>query len=119
MAPCIASWSILLSATSQFSSPLIWSFLTCLNVFLRGPSPSLGPTTEYDDKMTGGLANTTVWFPIRFKSMPYSSPFQNSEFFSVCYCKVHTPVSYTHLRAHETRHDLVCRLLLEKKKHIN
>src|SRR5665648_1167689 len=26
-----------------------------------------------------------------------------------------TSVSYTHLRAHETRHDLVCRLLLEKK----
>src|SRR5450756_1476475 len=26
------------------------------------------------------------------------------------------PVSYTHLRAHETRHDLVCRLLLDKKK---
>src|SRR5665648_1151575 len=25
-----------------------------------------------------------------------------------------TAVSYTHLRAHETRHDLVCRLLLEK-----
>src|SRR5659263_48681 len=32
--------------------------------------------------------------------------------------KVHPSlsVSYTHLRAHETRHDLVCRLLLEKKK---
>ena len=29
---------------------------------------------------------------------------------------VNRPVSYTHLRAHETRHDLVCRLLLEKKK---
>src|SRR5450756_2675789 len=28
----------------------------------------------------------------------------------------HQTVSYTHLRAHETRHDLVCRLLLEKKK---
>src|SRR5450756_2621715 len=28
-------------------------------------------------------------------------------------------VSYTHLRAHETRHDLVCRLLLEKKKKQN
>ena len=28
----------------------------------------------------------------------------------------YTAVSYTHLRAHETRHDLVCRLLLEKKK---
>ena len=41
------------------------------------------------------------------------------------YCKVLSadknqtvPVSYTHLRAHETRHDLVCRLLLEKKKKI-
>src|SRR5665648_1039043 len=29
---------------------------------------------------------------------------------------VEKTVSYTHLRAHETRHDLVCRLLLEKKK---
>ena len=28
----------------------------------------------------------------------------------------HTPVSYTHLRAHETDSYLVCRLLLEKKK---
>src|SRR5450756_608782 len=27
---------------------------------------------------------------------------------------IETTVSYTHLRAHETRHDLVCRLLLEK-----
>ena len=26
------------------------------------------------------------------------------------------PVSYTHLRAHETGRKLVCRLLLEKKK---
>ena len=29
------------------------------------------------------------------------------------------PVSYTHLRAHETVLDLVCRLLLEKKKYYN
>ena len=29
---------------------------------------------------------------------------------------VNTPVSYTHLRAHETVLDLVCRLLLENKK---
>src|SRR5659263_725324 len=27
--------------------------------------------------------------------------------------EIDAPVSYTHLRAHETRHDLVCRLLLE------
>ena len=29
--------------------------------------------------------------------------------------RMDVPVSYTHLRAHETREDLVCRLLLEKK----
>ena len=29
------------------------------------------------------------------------------------------PVSYTHLRAHETVLDLVCRLLLEKKNDTN
>eukprot|EP00658_Telonema_sp_P-2_P010815 TRINITY_DN14105_c0_g1_i1.p1 TRINITY_DN14105_c0_g1~~TRINITY_DN14105_c0_g1_i1.p1 ORF type:complete len:199 (-),score=10.30 TRINITY_DN14105_c0_g1_i1:37-633(-) len=32
---------------------------------------------------------------------------------------VSKPVSYTHLRAHETPEHLVCRLLLEKKKNIN
>ena len=32
------------------------------------------------------------------------------------YYRLTGPVSYTHLRAHETVLDLVCRLLLEKKK---
>jgi len=32
------------------------------------------------------------------------------------YSQAIVPVSYTHLRAHETVLDLVCRLLLEKKK---
>ena len=33
--------------------------------------------------------------------------------------RVAETVSYTHLRAHETVLDLVCRLLLEKKQHAN
>ena len=33
-----------------------------------------------------------------------------------CIIGYRSPVSYTHLRAHETVLDLVCRLLLEKKK---
>ena len=33
--------------------------------------------------------------------------------------KINSPVSYTHLRAHETDSYLVCRLLLEKKKKKN
>ncbi len=35
---------------------------------------------------------------------------------STAECYGARPVSYTHSRAHETREDLVCRLLLEKKK---
>ena len=33
-----------------------------------------------------------------------------------CKKELTEPVSYTHLRAHETGRNLVCRLLLEKKK---
>ena len=33
--------------------------------------------------------------------------------FSDAFHQWEIPVSYTHLRAHETRHDIVCRLLLE------
>src|SRR5678816_2487779 len=35
---------------------------------------------------------------------------------AVCPVDCFYPVSYTHLRAHETPEHLVCRLLLEKKK---
>ena len=35
---------------------------------------------------------------------------------SILAARVDGPVSYTHLRAHETDSYLVCRLLLEKKK---
>ena len=38
--------------------------------------------------------------------------------FSVAGSYTLTPVSYTHLRAHETVLDIVCRLLLENKKNI-
>ena len=38
---------------------------------------------------------------------------------AIVYRKGLPPVSYTHLRAHETVLDLVCRLLLEKKKKLN
>src|SRR5665648_1098742 len=42
--------------------------------------------------------------------------YNSSEVNSVSVVNDLKAVSYTHLRAHETRHDLVCRLLLEKKK---
>src|SRR5659263_579015 len=43
-----------------------------------------------------------------------SNPYYDVERFGIHFVASPRPVSYTHLRAHETRHDLVCRLLLEK-----
>ena len=42
--------------------------------------------------------------------------FRPPEYFALTIFGLSMSVSYTHLRAHETREDLVCRLLLEKKK---
>src|SRR5450759_1180469 len=49
---------------------------------------------------------------------PYAASKKAAETLTYSYHYLHgiDAVSYTHLRAHETRHDLVCRLLLEKKK---
>src|SRR5659263_750530 len=91
------------SATSQRSG------LTLLRTFFRGCSVQVsvcrrgwradtGPTLETQrliDRRRGGCSTTCA----EQKSSDTSRS-----------------VSYTHLRAHETRHDLVCRLLLEKKK---
>ena len=44
------------------------------------------------------------------------SDVETGAFLSALRAKSSTAVSYTHLRAHETCADLVCRLLLEKKK---
>src|SRR5665213_4327710 len=41
---------------------------------------------------------------------------QNRQCQCACLVRSDWPVSYTHLRAHETGRNLVCRLLLEKKK---
>ena len=48
-------------------------------------------------------------------SSPTSVPITDDPIVNTPVMDVPVTVSYTHLRAHETRHDLVCRLLLEKK----
>ena len=52
------------------------------------------------------LFDTTIWIARSFLKDTLPSPFDATIL----------PVSYTHLRAHETVLDLVCRLLLEKKQ---
>ena len=59
--------------------------------------------------LTPGLASAeqnVATVPVDSAGMPASTYFPPTS---------HSPVSYTHLRAHETVLDLVCRLLLEKK----
>ena len=55
------------------------------------------------------VTSSLVYFKLRFETVH-----------AQCMCNYipkrrYIPVSYTHLRAHETVLDLVCRLLLEKK----
>ena len=54
--------------------------------------------------------------PIGSTSIEPSSITIAQEHAGISKVSVAVPVSYTHLRAHETVLDIVCRLLLEKKK---
>src|SRR5450759_1077854 len=93
---------------------LYWSCRRILNcpvllVFTRSPGTGPAVTLRVETLLSasGGIANPwmgtlCVWPEAIVAIVPD--------------CLSTVPVSYTHLRAHETRHDLVCRLLLENKK---
>src|SRR5450759_3574081 len=54
--------------------------------------------------------DTTATIAILSDQLPNMTA-QQMQFAAAHYVGSQKPVSYTHLRAHETRHDLVCRLL--------
>src|SRR5450756_1021 len=78
------------------------------------------PVTGLPDAAAGGKLTLLVGAePSDLeRARPYLVPLSATirHFGAVGSGTVYKPVSYTHLRAHETRHDIVCRLLLEKKK---
>src|SRR5450756_2476550 len=65
------------------------------------------------EKLIDELNKEGIWNKPIVTAVEPLKVFYNAETYHKDYYKT---VSYTHLRAHETRHDLVCRLLLEKKK---
>src|SRR5450756_2188005 len=67
------------------------------NAAARSASHCLNPQTITDDNAAARSASHCL------------NPLANTDDFGQ---PAPDPVSYTHLRAHETRHDLVCRLLL-------
>eukprot|EP00657_Telonema_sp_P-1_P011792 TRINITY_DN7350_c0_g1_i1.p2 TRINITY_DN7350_c0_g1~~TRINITY_DN7350_c0_g1_i1.p2 ORF type:complete len:126 (+),score=54.74 TRINITY_DN7350_c0_g1_i1:117-494(+) len=80
--------------------------------------PGIGVTTVSIDADGNGLADASFTLDGTFLSVTATTADgRTSLSFSPVLC-VDT-VSYTHLRAHETVLDLVCRLLLEKKKSLD
>src|SRR5450756_773013 len=65
------------------------------------------------------ILSRSSWKELRMSPLSYAAPTRIPSRGSHCRFTVRrrgvSTVSYTHLRAHETRHDLVCRLLLEKQ----
>src|SRR5450756_2757719 len=86
---------------SLYNLPTGWSSVS--NKYLIEKNPLTGKKVKQRDYQTSGS------LPIIDQGRDYIGGYSNLQDIAV-------PVSYTHLRAHETRHDLVCRLLLEKKK---
>ena len=72
------------------------------------------------DPFTNLTANLTAFTnTLRMQDRPLTLPAFHALHPKPTHCSSTLPiaaVSYTHLRAHETEADLVCRLLLEKKK---
>ena len=89
---------------------------TISNLIRLGVNPILAANTQYMQRGTVSLVvnlvglQNAVYGILGFKD--------NKEGQEILHKVVETAVavSYTHLRAHETRSNLVCRLLLEKKK---
>src|SRR5665647_3152905 len=88
---------------SKFLGPIFLIIILAVSMFAVYLSFSTGSQTKADPNAYVGIAfggNTTVQAKqLIDKVKSYTNP-----------------VSYTHLRAHETDSYLVCRLLLEKKK---
>ena len=82
-------------------------FMISAAVFLGAPLE-----TDNDSTWTINIANLPAALRTRLEEHKLSGKIR----FSFQPVSGVLAVSYTHLRAHETRHDLVCRLLLEKKK---
>mgnify|MGYP003381538975 CR=1 FL=1 len=89
--------------------------MSCSSFFFlmirRPPRSTLDRSSAASDvyKRQGRCGAMNRWASVAFQS---SSPRPTCRFRPTPRCAA--PVSYTHLRAHETVLDLVCRLLLEK-----
>src|SRR5450756_1780123 len=108
----VALGSVASKRTNPFSMlPLPYSTTICVSPEGRGTVS----VCAFEPEATPCSVIVIVLVPGVSLSRPGCAGTLTKAFSSEAYHRL-IPVSYTHLRAHETRHDLVCRLLLEKKK---
>src|SRR5665647_3100039 len=101
-----------------------FTFMTAVNTFFRWSRSVTSTSNRFSPLLSRVLwiealemfasqlvIAVAIWARIPFSSLQITRIFTGSALFLPLF-----PVSYTHLRAHETDSYLVCRLLLEKKK---
>src|SRR5664280_3864357 len=110
---------------SRFSEELVlwmsqsFGFIELADRFCTGssimPQKKNPDVPELARGKTGRVVGHLTSLLVLMKGQPLAYNKDNQEDKEPLFDTVDTPVSYTHLRAHETVLDLVCRLLLEKK----
>src|SRR5450759_2893657 len=95
-----------------------WNFTTSESAEFDALVFAAGKGSFYvtDDDDSDGIVHEILYVGAGLTKSKGPIPFGIGGSFSTPDMPSSGTVSYTHLRAHETRHDLVCRLLLEKKK---
>src|SRR5659263_713356 len=107
------------TSTRQSFAPIATAWSPVITFFIPVPSPFLSHPLGIHWRIHRILYNNHNWssgIPCQISCESYLPDNRTSIKGTLCIFPYPLPVSYTHLRAHETRHDLVCRLLLEKKK---
>src|SRR5450759_5370235 len=95
---------------------IFWVVILFLVIMLVVNPPWRQPPKQvpFTDFLSQVKRNSVDSVKIFNKDQTIQYQLKNKEQFKTAFPPNYDTVSYTHLRAHETRHDLVCRLLLEK-----
>src|SRR5450759_5360593 len=104
----------------------IFIFLIVLNILsILSPHIEVNSQVQLKNSESGKIRIASCQFPVSsdikvnykwIEEQMIEAKLKKANIVHFPECALSGSVSYTHLRAHETRHDLVCRLLLEKKK---
>src|SRR5659263_392335 len=102
----VCSISVWLSSSSNFGGSR-WIGQRSVTVNFDASSLRQSPVTFHTRPLVTSPTGTLIGAPVSYTAEPRRMPSVGLS----AIARTTLSVSYTHLRAHETRHDLVCRLL--------